>query len=263
MRAVIGLLVIVALVLLTGRLAGSDSSPVLVAGAAIESSGDPTPTTQTTVPLPIVTVPPNTPATGAVGSTTSSTTPTTQPVGTGSTVTTGQATTTTRPTTTSTVGTATSTTRPPATTTTTRATTTTTSTTTTTTLPPTTTTSTTTTTTLPPTTTTTVALPGVFVHKFDGHDHGDVGEWEAHLKIEIRDEFDDDAAFARVVVVWSGGESGRTALVAEKDGKIDTRLGEFGASGLTFEIVDVQLDGYTYRPGLNEDPASIFIEGPD
>ncbi|MBT8202994.1 MAG: hypothetical protein HKN74_12055 [Acidimicrobiia bacterium] len=103
----------------------------------------------------------------------------------------------------------------------------------------------------------------MFIHKFEGHDHGDEDAWEAHIKIEIRDEFDEKAAFTRVVVRWTGSESGRTALVADKDGKIDTRLGEFGAAGLTFEIVDVQLDGFVYRPKLNEEPASIFIEGPN
>jgi hypothetical protein len=90
-----------------------------------------------------------------------------------------------------------------------------------------------------------------------------VGEWEAHLKIEIRDEFDDQAAFAVVDLRWSGDQTGRTTLVMEDDGKLDFRIGPYWAPNLTFTITDVRLAGFTYQPGLNEDPGSLFVEGPD
>ncbi|NNF88293.1 MAG: hypothetical protein HKM97_07195, partial [Acidimicrobiia bacterium] len=154
-------------------------------------------------------------------------------------------TTTVKPTTTTT------TTKPPPTTTTTS------------TVPPTTTTTTTTTTTVPPTTTTTIPLPGLLVHKFDGHDHGDDDEWEAHIKIEIRDEFDDDAGYAAVRVTWGGVAPGSMWLGTDKDGKVDTRLGPFADASLTFRIANVTLTGFVYRPSLNEAGTTLLIEGPD
>jgi hypothetical protein len=121
----------------------------------------------------------------------------------------------------------------------------------------------TTTTTIPPTTTTTIPLPGLLVHKFDGHDHGDEGEWEAHIKIEIRDEDDEEAPFASVRVTWGGSTAGSEWLGSDKDGKIDTRLGLFADASITFRITNVLLSGYTYRPSLNEVSSNLLIVGPN
>lgn len=101
------------------------------------------------------------------------------------------------------------------------------------------------------------------MHKFEGHDHGDEGEWEAHIKIEIRDEDDDNAPYATVVVAWGGSEPGSVALTANKDGKIDTRLGEFSDSTITLRITDVRLAGFAYRPSLNEVSTTLLVEGPN
>jgi hypothetical protein len=105
-------------------------------------------------------------------------------------------------------------------------------------------------------------LPGLFVHIFDGHDHGDEGEWEAHIKIEIRDENDDRAPFASVRVAWGGSTAGSEWLGSDKDGKVDTRLGLFADPSLTFRITNVALAGFVYQPSLNEVSSSLLIVGP-
>ncbi len=100
------------------------------------------------------------------------------------------------------------------------------------------------------------------MHKFEGHDHGDPGAWEAHIKIEIRDEDEDDAPFATVTVAWGGSQPGSRVLESDKDGKIDTRIGEFRDPTITLRITDVQLAGFQYRPDLNEVSTTLVIEGP-
>jgi hypothetical protein len=103
----------------------------------------------------------------------------------------------------------------------------------------------------------------LLIHKFDGHDHGDVGAWEAHLRIEIRDESGADAGFAAVRVAWGGLTPGSVWLGTDKDGKIDTRLGLFADSSVTFQITNVALTGFAYRPSLNEASATLLIFGPN
>jgi hypothetical protein len=121
---------------------------------------------------------------------------------------------------------------------------------------------TTTTTTVSSTTTTTIALPSVFVHKYDAHEHGEAGAWEAHVQLEIRDEFDEKPSYPSVLISWTGAESGSMWLAGDKDGKADIRTGPHSAAGLIFTIESVRADGYTYRPALNVVPTSIKVEGP-
>lgn len=98
------------------------------------------------------------------------------------------------------------------------------------------------------------------MHKFEGHDHGDEEEWEAHIKVEIRTEDNDEAGFALVQITWEGGSA---TLEANKDGKIDERVAPFSTSTVQLTISRVDLDGFVYRPDLNHESASIVIEGPD
>jgi hypothetical protein len=112
------------------------------------------------------------------------------------------------------------------------------------------------------TTTTTIALPAAFLHRYGAHDHGNAGAWEAHIQIELRDEFDGKPAFPSFLLSWSGAQSGSTWLLGDKDGKVDVRIGPFAADSLVFSIVSVRVDGYTYRPELNAVPASIKVDGP-
>lgn len=114
----------------------------------------------------------------------------------------------------------------------------------------------------PTTTTTTISLPGLFVQKFEGHDHGDPDAWEAHIKIEIRIEGGERAGHSSVLVAWDGPQAGSRLLEANKDGKIDERLGDFSGFFVTLTIIEVFLDGYLYQPELNAAPPFILVEGP-
>ena len=217
----------------TTLLAAADDGP-LAAGpgeglvAVVE---EPAATTTTTEAVVTTTTGPSTTVSPTTTTAPAATTTTTSPVATTST--------TVPPTTTTTPVPPTTTTVPPTTTTT---------------VPPTTTTSsTTTTTTLPD-------LPGLKLREFEGHDHGDEDEWEAHIKVEIRDEDDEKVRFATVLIQWSGGQTGEARLVTKKDGKIDERIGPFSAESLTFRIGGVFLDGYRYEPSLNQVADTISIE---
>jgi hypothetical protein len=102
-------------------------------------------------------------------------------------------------------------------------------------------------------------VSGLVLHKFDGDAHGEDDEWEAHIQIEVRTEDDKKALPATVTVRWSGSESGQTVFSADKNGKIDVRIGEFDSSSLTFEIAAIELEGYLYMPSLNEVSDTIVI----
>jgi len=103
----------------------------------------------------------------------------------------------------------------------------------------------------------------LFVDKFDGHDHGDIGAWEAHISIEIRDENDDRAGFATVLVTWGGTQPSSQLLTSDKDGKIDIYLGPFSDSALILRIADVRLAGFAYQPALNTVSSTLSVEGPN
>lgn len=106
-------------------------------------------------------------------------------------------------------------------------------------------------------------MPGLLVHKFDGHDHGDEEAWEAHIKIEIRGEGDDQVPFPLVTVSWNGVAPEVVVLAADKDGKIDTRIGPFSDEVITLRITNVRLSGYAYRPALNHESSTLVVVGPD
>ncbi len=101
------------------------------------------------------------------------------------------------------------------------------------------------------------------VHAFEGHAHGDEDLWEAHISIEIRTENDTRARSAVVQVAWDGPEPGSVSLQADKDGKIDERIGNFSTTAVQFTITSVTLEGFAYRPELNHVPGSIIIKAPD
>jgi len=100
------------------------------------------------------------------------------------------------------------------------------------------------------------------VHKFGGRAHGDSDSWEAQIEIEIRTDNDESAGFAIVEVAGDALQPGSQSLQADEDGKIDVRIGDFSTPSVRLTIVNVRLDGFTYRPALNEEPGSILIEGP-
>ena len=101
------------------------------------------------------------------------------------------------------------------------------------------------------------------MHKLEGDGNGDDDEWYADLVIEIRTEDDEDAPGAEGVLQWEGAGSGRRIFVADSGGQVDTQIGEFDEGTVTFTVVGVRLEGYTYRPDLNGVPASIVIRSPD
>ena len=80
--------------------------------------------------------------------------------------------------------------------------------------------------------------------------------------MEIRDENDEKAGFATVLIRWTGGETGEVLLEDKKDGKVDVKFGSFSTSPLTFSVDGVWLDGYVYMPSLDQKPSTIVIEGP-
>ena len=86
--------------------------------------------------------------------------------------------------------------------------------------------------------------------------------WEAHIKIEIRIEGGERTGHSSVLVAWDGPQAGSRLLEANKDGKIDERLGDFSVPSVTLTIIEVFLDGYVYQPELNAAPPSILVEGP-
>jgi len=103
----------------------------------------------------------------------------------------------------------------------------------------------------------------MYLHKTSGDEHGDEGEWEAHLKVEVRDSDGERVPFPSVTISWGGSTPGTQVFGANKDGKIDVRIGEFSDDFVTFSVVNLTGDGYYYDPGLNRASPSIGIEGPD
>ena len=101
------------------------------------------------------------------------------------------------------------------------------------------------------------------MHKLEGDGNGDDDEWHADLVIEIRTEDDEGAPGATVVVQWEGAGSGTRSFVTNSGGQVDTQIGEFDEGTVTFTVVRVRLEGYTYRPDLNGVPNSIVIGSPD
>jgi hypothetical protein len=102
----------------------------------------------------------------------------------------------------------------------------------------------------------------LLVYRFGGDPHGNAEAWEAHIKIEIRDEDNQRASFAQVTVSWSGAGAGSVVLESDRRGKIDTRLGPFSDTAITVQITNVELGGFVYRPALNVVSSAIVIVGP-
>lgn len=102
----------------------------------------------------------------------------------------------------------------------------------------------------------------LYLHKFSGEGDGRDDGWQARIKAEIRDSNGDRVRSPIIVLAWDGANAATEAFEANKDGKINVRINGFTDDRVTFSVVNVILDGYTYQPALNSAPASIVIENP-
>ncbi len=113
------------------------------------------------------------------------------------------------------------------------------------------------------TTSTTVPLQGLYLHKFTGDDKGDPDDWQARVKIEVRDDSGDRVSNPLVVVAWDGASAGSDSFTANKDGKVEIRIDGLSDDRVTFTVLDIIKDGYRYQPGLNNASSSLEVKAPD
>ncbi|MBT8200769.1 MAG: hypothetical protein KJO36_09645 [Acidimicrobiia bacterium] len=106
-------------------------------------------------------------------------------------------------------------------------------------------------------------MQGLYLHKFTGDEKGDSDDWQARVKLEVRDDSGDRVRNPLVVVAWDGASAGSESFEANKDGKVEIRIDGLSDESVTFTVIDIVKDGYRYQPGLNNASASLVVKAPD